>query len=100
MCTLGFFPTASLCRFRTRAELDKYLEASQIRERAIERINDVTGTYDLLVSFSYVNIYVLYSSNWLQPELVSISLFVYMLNRKLNFTWLMFMYVLVIELCM
>ncbi|XP_034701458.1 ribulose-1,5 bisphosphate carboxylase/oxygenase large subunit N-methyltransferase, chloroplastic [Vitis riparia] len=30
----------------TRAELDKYLEASQIRERAIERINDVTGTYN------------------------------------------------------
>nr|XP_043620745.1 ribulose-1,5 bisphosphate carboxylase/oxygenase large subunit N-methyltransferase, chloroplastic [Erigeron canadensis] len=30
----------------TRAELDRYLEASQIRERAIERINNVTGTYD------------------------------------------------------
>lgn len=30
----------------TRSELDKYLEASQIRERAIERINDVTGTYN------------------------------------------------------
>ncbi|XP_059661275.1 uncharacterized protein LOC132307503 [Cornus florida] len=30
----------------TRSELDTYLEASQIRERAIERINDVTGTYN------------------------------------------------------
>ncbi|KAI7742023.1 hypothetical protein M8C21_029283 [Ambrosia artemisiifolia] len=30
----------------TRAELDRYLEASQIRERAIERINNVTGTYN------------------------------------------------------
>ncbi|XP_058219217.1 ribulose-1,5 bisphosphate carboxylase/oxygenase large subunit N-methyltransferase, chloroplastic isoform X1 [Rhododendron vialii] len=30
----------------TRSELDKYLEASQIRERAIERINNVTGTYN------------------------------------------------------
>ncbi|XP_051152044.1 ribulose-1,5 bisphosphate carboxylase/oxygenase large subunit N-methyltransferase, chloroplastic [Andrographis paniculata] len=30
----------------TRSELDKYLEASQIRQRAIERINDVTGTYN------------------------------------------------------
>ncbi|PIN03459.1 N-methyltransferase [Handroanthus impetiginosus] len=29
----------------TRSELDRYLEASQIRERAIERINDVIGTY-------------------------------------------------------
>lgn len=30
----------------TRAELDTYLEASQIRERAIERITNVTGTYN------------------------------------------------------
>ncbi|KAG8387172.1 hypothetical protein BUALT_Bualt03G0225700 [Buddleja alternifolia] len=30
----------------TRSELDGYLEASQIRVRAIERINDVTGTYN------------------------------------------------------
>ncbi|GLT51409.1 hypothetical protein SLA2020_248220 [Shorea laevis] len=30
----------------THAELDRYLEASQIRERAIERINNVTGTYN------------------------------------------------------
>ncbi|GMP53219.1 hypothetical protein CsSME_00018753 [Camellia sinensis var. sinensis] len=30
----------------TRAELDKYLEASQIRERAVERVNNVTGTYN------------------------------------------------------
>ncbi|XP_073022927.1 ribulose-1,5 bisphosphate carboxylase/oxygenase large subunit N-methyltransferase, chloroplastic [Primulina eburnea] len=30
----------------TRSELDRYLEASQIRQRAIERINDVTGTYN------------------------------------------------------
>ncbi|KAJ9169916.1 hypothetical protein P3X46_018059 [Hevea brasiliensis] len=30
----------------TRAELDRYLEASQIRERAIERITNVIGTYD------------------------------------------------------
>ncbi|KAH9606652.1 hypothetical protein KSS87_013087 [Heliosperma pusillum] len=30
----------------TRSELDRYLEASQIRERAIERSNDVIGTYN------------------------------------------------------
>lgn len=30
----------------TPLELDRYLEASQIRERATERINDVTGTYN------------------------------------------------------
>ncbi|MCL7047201.1 hypothetical protein MKW94_000974 [Papaver nudicaule] len=30
----------------TRSELDTYLVASQIRERAIERINNVTGTYE------------------------------------------------------
>ncbi|CAH9072858.1 unnamed protein product [Cuscuta epithymum] len=30
----------------TRSELDRYLEASQIRERAIERVNDVVGTYN------------------------------------------------------
>ncbi|KAK1269349.1 hypothetical protein QJS04_geneDACA006721 [Acorus gramineus] len=30
----------------TRSELDMYLVASQIRERAIERITDVTATYD------------------------------------------------------
>lgn len=30
----------------TRAELDMYLASSQIRERAIERITDVTGTYN------------------------------------------------------
>lgn len=30
----------------TRTELDTYLEASQIRERAIERITNVTGTYN------------------------------------------------------
>lgn len=30
----------------TRSELDQYLIASQIRERAIERITDVTGTYN------------------------------------------------------
>ncbi|GFQ03013.1 ribulose-1 5 bisphosphate carboxylase/oxygenase large subunit n-methyltransferase chloroplastic [Phtheirospermum japonicum] len=40
------FPTAAPCNFRTRSELDRYLEASEIRQRAIERINDVTGTYD------------------------------------------------------
>lgn len=34
----------------TRAELDRYLEASQIRERAIERITNVIGTYDDLRS--------------------------------------------------
>lgn len=44
-CTLSFFPTASIYDFRTRSELDTYLVASQIRERAIERINNVTGTY-------------------------------------------------------
>ncbi|KAI4324605.1 hypothetical protein MLD38_030076 [Melastoma candidum] len=30
----------------TRQELDQYLEASQIRERAIERVNNVVGTYN------------------------------------------------------
>ncbi|KAL7086492.1 hypothetical protein ACP275_13G005800 [Erythranthe tilingii] len=30
----------------TRSELDRYLEASEIRQRAIDRINDVTGTYN------------------------------------------------------
>ncbi|XP_059449906.1 ribulose-1,5 bisphosphate carboxylase/oxygenase large subunit N-methyltransferase, chloroplastic [Corylus avellana] len=30
----------------TREELDRYLEASQIRERAIERVMDVIGTYN------------------------------------------------------
>ncbi|XP_019420730.1 PREDICTED: ribulose-1,5 bisphosphate carboxylase/oxygenase large subunit N-methyltransferase, chloroplastic [Lupinus angustifolius] len=30
----------------SQAELDRYLEASQIRERAIERINNVVGTYN------------------------------------------------------
>ncbi|CAM8978757.1 unnamed protein product [Rhodiola kirilowii] len=30
----------------TRAELDRYSEASQIRERAIERITNVVGTYN------------------------------------------------------
>ncbi|VFQ60523.1 unnamed protein product [Cuscuta campestris] len=30
----------------TRSELDRYLEASQIRERAIERVNGVVGTYN------------------------------------------------------
>ncbi|CAH2054592.1 unnamed protein product [Thlaspi arvense] len=34
----------------TRAELDMYLEASQIRERAIERITNVVGTYEDLSS--------------------------------------------------
>ncbi|KAK6919199.1 SET domain, partial [Dillenia turbinata] len=34
----------------TPAELDRYLEASQIRRRAIERINDVNGTYNDLRS--------------------------------------------------
>ncbi|KAK4845532.1 hypothetical protein QYF36_006203 [Acer negundo] len=31
----------------TRAELDRYLEASQISERAIERITNVIGTYSI-----------------------------------------------------
>lgn len=30
----------------THTELDRYLEASQIRERAIERVTDVIGTYE------------------------------------------------------
>ncbi|KAH0944047.1 hypothetical protein HID58_003684, partial [Brassica napus] len=34
----------------TRTELDMYLEASQIRERAIERITNVVGTYEDLRS--------------------------------------------------
>ncbi|KAJ8637092.1 hypothetical protein MRB53_011359 [Persea americana] len=37
-------PYSLLCW--TRSELDMYLVASQIRERAIERITDVTGTYN------------------------------------------------------
>lgn len=44
--SLSFSPTAFLYYFRTREELDRYLEASQIRERAIERITNVIGTYD------------------------------------------------------
>nr|XP_025629169.1 uncharacterized protein LOC112722382 isoform X2 [Arachis hypogaea] len=31
---------------RPQAELDRYLEASQIRERAVDRINNVIGTYN------------------------------------------------------
>ncbi|KAI3695355.1 hypothetical protein L1987_78351 [Smallanthus sonchifolius] len=44
----------------TRAELDRYLEASQIRERAIERINNVFISYgrksngELLLSYGFV----------------------------------------------
>lgn len=59
---LGRFPTVILCHFRTRSELDRYLEASQIRERAIERINDVTGTYGFfsllqnIMGFCFVNV--------------------------------------------
>lgn len=41
----GFSSTAFLYHFRTREELDRYLEASQIRERAIERVTNVVGTY-------------------------------------------------------
>ncbi|KAG4132876.1 hypothetical protein ERO13_D08G059301v2 [Gossypium hirsutum] len=40
------FYTVSLYCFRTRSELDRYLKASQIRLRAIERIADITGTFD------------------------------------------------------
>ncbi|KAG6419636.1 hypothetical protein SASPL_121858 [Salvia splendens] len=42
----------------TRPELDRYLEASQIRQRSIERINDVTGTYGFLhqMSFQYIDL--------------------------------------------
>uniref|UniRef100_A0A803MVF0 Rubisco LSMT substrate-binding domain-containing protein n=1 Tax=Chenopodium quinoa TaxID=63459 RepID=A0A803MVF0_CHEQI len=46
--------------YRTRSELDRYLEASQIRERAIERSNDIIGTFTIwrrldghLASFSH-----------------------------------------------
>lgn len=54
--TLSFFPTASLYYFRTREELDRYLEASQIRERAIERVTNVIGTYDASakLGFSFI----------------------------------------------
>lgn len=48
-----FFPTASLYYFRTREELDRYLEASQIRERAIERVTNVIGTYDASAWFFF-----------------------------------------------
>ncbi|KAL8150958.1 hypothetical protein V2J09_020766 [Rumex salicifolius] len=44
----------------TRAELDRYLEASQIRERAIERSNDVLGTYNdlnLRIFSKYPNLF-------------------------------------------
>lgn len=97
-----FFPTASLCHFRTRSELDKYLEASQIRERAIERINNVTGTYGLLLSSLCVSIYVLFSSFgiWQKLEFYFISLLFYMLNRKLDVTQFLIIYVLLSELYM
>lgn len=39
------FSTAFIYHFRTREELDRYLEASQIRQRAIERVTNVVGTY-------------------------------------------------------
>ena len=54
--TLSFFHTASLYYFRTREELDRYLEASQIRERAIERVTNVIGTYDASakLGFSFI----------------------------------------------
>ncbi|KAK0590324.1 hypothetical protein LWI29_025386 [Acer saccharum] len=44
----------------TRAELDRYLEASQIRERVIERITNVIGTYNdlrLRIFSKYPNIF-------------------------------------------
>lgn len=51
---------AYLIYFRTPSELDRYLEASQIRERAIERINSVTGTYNdlkLRIFSKYPNLF-------------------------------------------
>lgn len=59
---LSVFPsTVSLYRFRTRAELDRYLEASQIRQRAIERVTNVIGTYGslpvALVSYLVIGLY-------------------------------------------
>lgn len=70
LCSVGF-STAAPCDFRTRSELDRYLEASQIRQRAIERINDVTGTYELflLISFKadsiFTSLYLLVSKTYL-----------------------------------
>jgi hypothetical protein len=45
--------TAFTCRCRTRAELDTYLVASPIRERAIQRITGVIGTYVHLSMYLY-----------------------------------------------
>lgn len=45
---LSDFSTAFMYPFRTREELDRYLEASQIRQRAIERVTNVVGTYGLV----------------------------------------------------
>lgn len=50
---LYLYKKGHLCHFRTQAELDRYLEASQIRERAIERINNVIGTYGPIVCTLY-----------------------------------------------
>lgn len=50
------FPTASPYSFRAPSELDRYLEASQIRERAIERINSVTGTYALVFIINIISL--------------------------------------------
>jgi len=47
-------PVEHLYHFRSQAELDRYLEASQIRERAIERINNVIGTYGPIVCTFYL----------------------------------------------
>jgi hypothetical protein len=76
--TLSSSPIASLYHFRTRAELDTYLEASQIRERAIERITNVTGTYGLICLWAVFVIHVpnfyaiccgisILSNTWLVP---------------------------------
>lgn len=52
-----FSYTVQYCRFRSQSELDRYLKASQIRERAIERTNNVVGTYGpfcLYLIFSFL----------------------------------------------
>lgn len=66
-----FSSTAFLYHFRTREELDRYLEASQIRERAIERVTNVVGTYGQNVLFFFPHLSVLLSLAFLHvPVLI------------------------------
>ncbi|RYR15582.1 hypothetical protein Ahy_B04g072417 [Arachis hypogaea] len=53
LCSLINLTVVDWCHFKPQAELDRYLEASQIRERAIDRINNVIGTYESIVLYSF-----------------------------------------------